>query len=142
MLRFALSALLVLVAACDSTADSDLPDDLAQDPAALVGTWDLAFVTPSGESSAPPVRTPASALPYTQTYVFGADGQAEVYSSGELSLSGPYEVRSFLITDGSGRISTDLYIDGDSQDWVGVSGDRLFFDSRPRDGALEEYHRR
>ena len=142
MLRLALSALLVLVAACDSAADSDLPDDLAQDPAALVGTWDLAFVTPSGESSAPPVRTPVSALRYTGTYVFGADGQAEVYSSGELSLSGPYEVRSFEPADGSGRVFRDLYIDGRDQDWVGVSGDRLFFDSRIKDGTLEEYHRR
>ena len=141
MLRLALSALVVLVAACDSTADSDVPDDLARDAAALVGTWDLAFVTPSGMWG-PPARTPVSALPYTRTYVFGADGQAEVYSSGELSLSGPYEVRRIAITDGSGRVSVDLYIDGDSQDWVGVSGDRLFFDSRPRDGALEEYHRR
>ena len=131
---------LLAVAACD-TGGADPFDraNLSQDPAALVGTWDLAFSTNSGEWG-PPVRRSVSTLGYTETYAFRADGTFERASDGETVQSGRYEVRRYEF-EGRPTEIPYLFLDGRSR-WFGIAGDRLFFDYRIMDGDLREYRRR
>ena len=139
--RFALLSVLLAFSACDTAQDDDLLDglDLTQDPAALVGTWDLSATQSSGEMG-PPVVTRGSGLRFTDTYSFRADGTYEHVYGGGTVHSGRYEVRRYEF-EGRPTEIPYLFLDGDSR-WFGIAGDRLFFDDRPVDGDLREYARR
>lgn len=143
-MRLVLIPLLALVlAACDSDG-TDLRQvvvfELSHDRAALVGTWDLISVTSAGYG-APPATTPASALGWTESYTFRADGTVDVFRDGQQVESTVYAVEDL---PDSGR--TPLLRIGTETDYrreyFGIDGDRLYFDHRPSDGDLLEFARR
>ena len=139
--RSVLLSVLLALSACDTVQAPDLLDglNLAQDAAALVGTWDLVASQSSGEFG-PPTVSRAAGLRYAETYVFRADGTFENFFDGEVIQSGRYEVRRYEF---EGRPTEVPYLFlNDGSRWFGIAGDRLFFDDRPVDGDLREYARR
>ncbi len=150
MTRVLAAAVLVLsLAACDSDgADRDLTalrvGDLSQDPAALVGTWELATLTGSGECLGDCQRTvPASARQRSETLTFSADGTFEQVAFVQRAMmrrEGPYEVRRIDYDNGTQSEDSVLFLDGRPESF-GLEGDRLYFDDRPVDGELSEFVR-
>ena len=145
----ALAALALSLAACDTFAGRDLTDlrvgDLSQDPAALVGTWELATLTGSGECLGECRQTvPASARGVAETLTFSADGtfeQVATFQQTETTREGPYAVRRIDYGNGTQSDRPALFLDGQPEDF-GLEGDRLYLDNRPADGELREYRRR
>ncbi len=135
-------AVALSLAACD-TDSSGLLDpqdvrvsDLSSDPAMLVGTWELATVTPSGECMGEDcTRTrPASETGWSERVVFGEDGTARVTRNGE-----PEDAVAYRVDREGGEAWLTI---GTRRELFGVAGDQLFTDSRYVDGPLLEYRRR
>ena len=129
---------LLVVAACDSNADSEW----SQDPTALVGVWDLFSVTTSGFSF-PAQTIPASPTGRNETLTFRADGSALVQRDSTAEET-TYEVVTypFEYEEGTFRQAAYLKIGEFRKENFGIDGDRLYFDDRPKDGDLREYRRR
>ena len=145
----AAAALVFSLAACDTFAGRDLTDlrvgDLSQDPAALVGTWELETITGSGECRSECFGTvPASDRQTSERLTFTADGTFEQVVRAQRSewrQAGPYEVRRIEYGNGTQSERPVLFLDGRPVEF-GTDGDRLYVDDRPVDGDLREYHRR
>jgi hypothetical protein len=143
MLRALIVALVVLLAACD-TGPLDPLDvnvaELSQDPADLVGTWDLVTETTPGDI-APPMTVPVTR--YVSVLAFFEDGTFERSDASGVVETSTWEVRRVPVRDGSGDTVGVLYV-GDRQEayGFGTEGDQLFLDYRPVDGPLLEFHRR
>ena len=141
IIRSALLSVVLALSACDTSQNENLFDglELTQDPAALVGAWDLVALQSSGEGG-PPAIVRGADLRFTSAFTFREDGTFEYVSNGEVVRSGDYEVRRYEV---GGRLTEPpyLFLDGDGQRF-GVAGDRLFFDDRIKDGPLSEYARR
>ena len=125
--------LCLLLAACDTAGD-----DLRQDPALLVGTWEWERSTSEG-FGARVVETPATAS-RTETVVFRSDGTFAQFGvdhradPAEFGQVGAYDVR-----DGS----VYARVEGREQ-WLGafaVGRDRLELSTVAADGPAQEYRR-
>ena len=136
---------LLAVAACDTSGAARLDIDtakLSQDPAALVGTWDLVSITTSGFSF--PAQTfPVSRSGSSETLVFRDDGSARVQRDSTAEET-TYEVVTYPFEYAEGRFRQAAYlrIGEFRKESFGIDGDRLYFDDRPKDGDLREYRRR
>ena len=132
-------AFAVALAACDlggpSLADLNV-SDLSHDADALVGTWDLVSTTSAGMTG-PPTTVPAPAG--LQSYVFAADGRAEVYREGVLSDATAWRLEPPGPTYPDAPPSLVV---GERRLYFGIDGDRFYVDHRPADGPLYEYARR
>ncbi|WP_412061502.1 hypothetical protein [Rubrivirga sp. IMCC45206] len=148
MFRFTVAALLLVgVSACDASYDlRDLRvDDLSQDSGALVGTWDLATRTGSGECTGVCQETvPAAAAQLTDTFTFSADGEytrSQAWPGGTSDEAARYDVRRVDYGNGTRSDRAVLFL-GDRFESFGLKDDRLYIDTRARDGDLREYRRR
>ena len=126
---------------CDTTAPDRNGVDvtaLGHDADALVGTWDLVTVTPSGECMGEDcTRTrPAEEVGQSARLVFRADGTATYTSNETVSAEGSYGVTS--PEPGS---APQLTI-GDARYPFGIDRDRLYIEHRYLDGPLLEFRRR
>jgi len=140
-LALVLLAGLSALPACD-TVGSGLLDpqevrlsELSQDPAALVGTWQLATVTPSGEcytENCTRTRSAAEAG-WSERIVFRVDGMAEVFRNGVAGEAVAYRVDS--------ETPPARLVLGARRELFGVAGDQLFLDDRYIDGSLLEFRR-
>ncbi|PAP81523.1 hypothetical protein B1759_09420 [Rubrivirga sp. SAORIC476] len=135
-------ALFVLVASgCDTAAPDRNGIDvtaLGHDADALVGTWDLVTVTPSGECMGEDcTRTrPAEEVGQSARLVFRADGTATYTSNETVSAEGNYRVSAPEPGD-SPRLTI-----GDARYVFGIDRDRLYIEHRYLDGPLLEFRRR
>ena len=111
---------------------------LSHDVEALVGTWDLATVTPSGECLGEDCTRTRSAAEAGQSarFVFRADGTATYTSDGTTRSEGPFG----LVRREPGDVPR-LAIGDDRYDF-GIDGDRLYIEYRYLDGPLLEFARR
>ncbi|WP_420455900.1 hypothetical protein [Rubrivirga sp.] len=142
-------AVVLSLAACDTDGAGLLdPQEvnvsaLSQDPARLVGAWELATVTPSGECIGEDcTRTrSAAAVGRSERLVFEADGMAEVICDGAPARRVAYRVEPVEYGDGTQSEIPYLFVDSRAE-LFGVTGDQLFLDNRPVDGELREYRRR
>ena len=136
------TAVLLSLVGCDSAGPLDPLEvnvhELSQDPAALVGTWDLTTETTSGQLG-PPVTVPVTR--FVSMLAFLEDGTFERSDAAGVVETSTWEVRRIPRNDGVPGTVGILYI-GDRRESFGVEGDQLFFDSRPMDGPLLEYRRR
>jgi hypothetical protein len=146
MRPLALSLLALVFAACDTVGFVDRNEvnvyELTHDADALVGTWDLVTVTPSGECMGEDcTRTrPAEELGQSARVTFRADGTA-TYVYGDWTLAdGAFEVRYHAYGNGTQSDAPQLYI-GDERFNFGIDEDRLYFDDRYVDGPLLEFAR-
>ena len=139
MRLFLLLPLALALAACDSALADD-PSDATQDPALLVGTWDLLSVTTSGYG-APVTTTPVAELDETATYTFRADGTVDVLRDGALVESTTYAVEVLAGVDPQPllRIGTETDY---RHLFFGVTESRFYIDHRPYDGDLLTFARR
>lgn len=142
MVRFCLLvAVLVVASGCDTGApDRNRVDihTLSHDADALVGTWDLVTVTPSGECMGEGCThtRPAAEVGQSARLVFRADGTATYTSDETVLAEGSYGVS----TPESG--DTPRLLIGDARLVFGVDGDRLYLEYRYVDGPLLEFRRR
>lgn len=143
MLRFALLALAFLFG-CDTFGSAGVPDRngvdvsaLSHDTDALVGTWDLVTITPSGECiGADCTRTrPASEFGQSARLTFRADGTSTYIYNEEVLAEGSYSTFA--------REPDDIPVlqFGAGLRTFGIDGDRLYLDDRIVDGPLLEFER-
>lgn len=147
-LRFVVLSLLALtLAACDTVGlvvDRNEINvlQLSHDADALVGTWDLVTVTPSGECTGEDctrTRT-AEEIGWTARVTFRTDGTATYTSDGSTRAEGTYRVVYRRYGNGALSDVPLLYI-GEQNYNFGIDGDRLYFEHRYVDGPLLEFER-
>lgn len=147
-------ALLLGISACD-TADSARADlnlltpevidwrTLSQDPADLVGTWELvASIYGETIDGREVVVTPESSG-RTETWTFRADGTATQSRNGEVVFESDYRVarRAYFNWTEDDYASILFGDDGYGEDF-GVARDVLILDRTPFDGPQSRYRRR
>ena len=144
-----LSLLALGLAACD-TVGSAVPVDrndvdvsrLAHDADALVGTWDLVTVTPSGECAGEGctrTRT-ADELGRSARVTFRTDGTATYVSDGRTRAEGAYHV-AYRRYDGGTLSDVPVLTIGEETIFFGLDGAHLYFEYRYLDGPLLEFER-
>ncbi|MEM0961050.1 MAG: hypothetical protein AAGK21_00755 [Bacteroidota bacterium] len=133
MIRVAAVAAMVAFAGCTSSTSLRDVDvfDLRLSEEALLGTWELVYLTSSGQMGPPETRR---AREGQETLVFSENGMVTVTIGDQIIETETYQVvqteyASELVMGGRGVIA-------------GISGGRLYLDDRPVDGSLQEYHRR
>lgn len=136
-MRLALPLLALLaLAACDGSesggADPFSPDlidlrTLSQDPAALIGTWELvAYIPESGDLFTTLITG------RRETWTFRRDGTVTTVFDGDQILERRYRVQGGNLQFDEGGYGEDF----------GTAGDVLVLDSTSVDGSQKRYRRR
>ncbi len=143
-----LPLLALILVACDTVGPVvDRTDvniyELTHDADALVGTWDLVSVTPSGECMGENCTRTRSAEEAGQSarVTFRTDGTATYTSDDHTRAEGAYRVAYRRYENGTLSHAPRLYIGEQGYDF-GIDGDRLYFEYRFVDGPLLEFARR
>ena len=150
MIRLSLLVAVILIATgCDTVGTAGVPNrtgvdvsTLSHDTDALVGTWVLVTVTPSGEcmgEGCSDTRSAAEAEMMAEI-AFSDDGTAVFAINGNVFADGPFEVRPLEFDNGTQTEEPYLIID-DQSFLFGVDGDHLYLDDRYVDGPLLEFER-